>query len=327
MMDVDRCWFGQQVRAVATELFSNLERFDHIDFPRGAPTPMPTFLRPSSSDICFSLDMDGGDDVANSGVSRRAACATGTGLATIGVNPEEFKVHAMLPEMKAMGLTLMQFLRVHSQGMNLEREFNSCSVKIHVGNGLLPAAMTGGRRAQRGTKVGEHRDNIWNPNGSWNHKANSTVENTPTVIVSGLADHCLIMSLKNTNPDVVCPKEHNLCFNLSHGSAFLLHSMDEKNMSRAVAGQTFGNTHWMHRVPPMAAGQIGVSLNFRVVKKTITVNSTTGLSIPVDYSSQSEERMVQVRKARAAWSASAHRLSVYQRLQLAAGKCTHNNGN
>ena len=53
----------KKLTSVALDIFSNLQKCDHVVFPDGAPEPVPAFLkRQSSIDICFSKNMGGVDE-------------------------------------------------------------------------------------------------------------------------------------------------------------------------------------------------------------------------------------------------------------------------
>ena len=99
-----RATIKRNLTEATLEMFENMEQFDHIDFPNGAPSPEPTFMRRSSSDVCFSSDM--GEDNCEPGVVWRGAHGTGTGIGSIGINPSEFKIHAMSPRLVAVAAML-----------------------------------------------------------------------------------------------------------------------------------------------------------------------------------------------------------------------------
>lgn len=300
----------------ALSLFDNIEKYDHVDLPLGAPKAKPTFLRGSSPDIYFGRDVGEIDGLV--GTVDRAAYATGSGLGTIGINPNHFKIHAMPHGLLLVADALMEHLREshNSSGMDLSMPFNVCSVKIHMGSCLCKNYESQfGKIRAKGTKVGLHRDSIWKKDGSWCSASNSTLENSPTIICSVWSNHSLIFQLQNCDdPNGQMNQLPQLCFDCKHGDFLLLHPQDEKTKPRIIDGSGIPACHWAHRVPGMAAGKLSVVFNFRCVVNQLKVHVATGSPVePVAHRNlQHQQELNDVAKA---WCASDKQALLYADLK------------
>ena len=125
--------------SLSLKILSNMADYDHMDCPAGNFVA-PASVRKHAANVYYAIDLEppiGLIPPLLDNEALRAACATGSGLVSVGINPQELAYHAMPPELVAVANALLQWVK--SLGITECKFdcFNSAAVKLYLSKEVL----------------------------------------------------------------------------------------------------------------------------------------------------------------------------------------------
>ena len=241
-----------------------------LDTPLNNP-PMLNILRPAVLRQYYGLDVEEVKDEKN-GIDRYTY-GSGTGTSTVGIDPNNFVTREMTEDMKLMSIELKKLLLKNKSyfkldDANLDLPFNHCTVLMYYAGDSLKS----------NAKLGMHSDCVYSAqNGTYIHKDNSQVQNTPTVVYS-LGDTRLLhwnrrkrISSINGRTIWESDEEFKTTYPLSTDSVTIVNTLDEDPEYTSLDGSKY---QYQHGDVNVNKDQLSIGIVFRTVNSTALYDPT-----------------------------------------------------